>query len=219
MFLLRFHLTFLSLLLPYSHSFVSLDLHPLALSSLFKHPVSVFVFLLGLLKKRSLTKTVVLRELNRKLLPKVLFCLRTSSFLIRFTHIFFSSFPFYPGLFQRVVPFISPRYALVSSTVGYVAKNEPCDNRSIDQSNLAKYLPTMSFSSTASCTTIEVTGAEDLLSGVYYVDERTGNYLRFGGVAVYILGKYYTGIWYLGKGSSVGEANDDYPHYYVSQLT
>lgn len=54
------------------------------------------------------------------------------------------------------------------------------------------------------------------MSGTYYIDADSGAYLRYGGVAVYVLGKSYNGAWYLGEGNIVAFADDDYPYYYVS---
>ena len=61
-----------------------------------------------------------------------------------------------------------------------------------------------------------VAGAGYLLSGTYYVDDVSDAYLRYGGVAVYVLGKYSNGAWYLGEGTAVEDVDDDYPYYYVS---
>lgn len=75
------------------------------------------------------------------------------------------------------------------------------------------------FFATASCTSVEVTGAAGLLSGIYELDGDTGSYIRYGGVSVYVIGKDSSDTWYLGQGAAVVFANDDYPYYYVSQST
>lgn len=75
----------------------------------------------------------------------------------------------------------------------------------------------MPFFVTASCTSVEVTGAEGLLSGTYDLDAGSGSYVRYGGVSVYIMGKDTSETWYLGEGTSVYWASSGYPYYFVSQ--
>lgn len=89
----------------------------------------------------------------------------------------------------------------------------------IDQSinHPLTYHSTAPFFATASCTSVEVTGAEGLLSGIYDLDGYSGSYIRYGGVSVYVIGKDSSDTWYLGEGAAVVFANDDYPYYYVSQ--
>ena len=60
-----------------------------------------------------------------------------------------------------------------------------------------------------------VAGAEDPLSGTYYMDPDRGIYRRLGGVSIYSLGKYYDD-WYLGVGYTTYLAKYSYPHYKVS---
>lgn len=72
---------------------------------------------------------------------------------------------------------------------------------------------------TANCTSVEVAGAEGSLSGIYDLDGGSGSYVRYGGVAVYILGKDTSDTWYLGEGAAVADASEDYPYYFVSQST
>ena len=71
--------------------------------------------------------------------------------------------------------------------------------------------------SAATCSTVEVTGAEGDLSGTYTYDG-SGSYIRRGGSTSYILGKYTDDQWRLGQGFYVFNALDSYPHYYVSTL-
>lgn len=69
----------------------------------------------------------------------------------------------------------------------------------------------------ATCTTIEVAGAEGDLSGIYTYDG-SSSYVRRGGSTSYILGEYNNDEWRLGQGFYVFSADGNYPHYYVSVL-
>ena len=71
------------------------------------------------------------------------------------------------------------------------------------------------FAITATCTTVEVAGAEGDLSGTYIYDG-SGTYIRRGGFTSYVLGKYDSDQWRLGQGFSLYYALSNYPHYYVS---
>lgn len=69
--------------------------------------------------------------------------------------------------------------------------------------------------SAATCTVVEVAGAEDDISGTYTFDG-SSYYVRRGGSTSYILGKYIDDQWLLGEGLNIYSADDSYPYYYVS---
>lgn len=75
-------------------------------------------------------------------------------------------------------------------------------------------IPYVCIRSPATCTTVEVAGAEGDLSGVYTYDG--DNYIRRGGSTSYILGKHTNDQWLLGQGFNIFLADDSYPYYYVS---
>lgn len=71
------------------------------------------------------------------------------------------------------------------------------------------------YVNSASCTEVEVAGAEGDISGTYTFDG-SSDYVRRAGSTSYILGKYYQDQWLLGQGFHLYSADDNYPFYYVS---
>lgn len=69
----------------------------------------------------------------------------------------------------------------------------------------------------ASCTSLEVTGDDGALSGIYMLARDLGAYTRVDGGTTYIIGKYINGAFYLGEGTALYQAKETYPFYYVSQ--
>ena len=69
--------------------------------------------------------------------------------------------------------------------------------------------------SAATCTSVEVAGAEGDISGTYTFDG-SSDFERAAGSTFYILGKYNDDQWLLGEGFNIFSADDNYPYYYVS---